>query len=236
MSDPADVGRVSEQLRLGFPAASDSRLPLIESGSYAPVVSLLRRWRDWPAGSLALYGPIGSGKSRLLSAWADWTGAALVSAETFAATPLEKVVSLAGAALAVDDVQQIEDGPRFLAALNLAKSAGVTLLMAGEGPPALWVQGPGDLVSRLAATPAVQIADPDDDATALRLIHGCRRRFMRLPPETARYLAERLPRRWSVIEDTCELLEAFDGPLGKSAVGRAIGFGSDEVDDEEAAF
>ncbi len=155
-------------------------------------------WRDWPLGRLALHGPAGVGKTHLLHLWlgrqlAAGRDAAIVEASAVRTLPPDAPLPAAGA-LAVDDADAIGADEPLLHLVNRAAEARVPLLLASRTAPARWDVALPDLASRLRATLAVAIGDPDDallDALFGRLLAD---RQLAAGEGVARFLRARLPR------------------------------------------
>ena len=158
---------------------------------------------DWPLGRLAVHGPAGAGKTHLLHLWlgrqiASGRDAALLEAAAVRALGPDAPLPAAGA-LAIDDADMICEGAGaaeepLLHLLNRAAEARIPLLLASRTPPARWDVALPDLASRLRATLAVAIGDPDDallDALFGRLLSD---RQLAAGEGVARFLRARLPR------------------------------------------
>lgn len=203
------TAREAPQLRLDFPRIDPLQRPLIATGSYAAAGLALAQSRSWPDGRLALTGPAQSGKSRLLRGWAAQAGAAVVTGDMLAGADMDEISSLSIAALAVDDADSGANGLGLLAAINLCRGRGAPILMAGAGEPGLWCSAPGDLVSRLGATATVAIGPPDETTLVLRLLEACALRRLNVPEAPIRYIAERLDRRWTAVNEAADAIEAI---------------------------
>ena len=55
--------------------------------------------------------------------------------------------------------------------------------------------------------PIAELLEPDDELLKARLSAACRRRYVRLPDEVAAYLAARMSRSYSAIEDLAARLD-----------------------------
>lgn len=205
------TGGAARQLFLDFPKLDPAERPLIETAPYAPALNLLRKWRNWPEGQLALAGEPFSGRSRLLTLWAADTSAALVTGRALAEAEITDIAGLTIQALAVDDADTPSDGLGLFAALNLCRERNAPILLAGRSDPANWFRSPPDLRSRLAAMPVVRLGEPDDETLALRLREECARRHFNVPDESVRYLAERMPRSWAAVRDVAGAVEQTPG-------------------------
>jgi chromosomal replication initiation ATPase DnaA len=205
----SERARDDAQFRLDFPRIDPLQRPLIETGPYGAVCLALAQSRSWPDGRLALTGEMQSGRSRLLRGWAAEMGAAVVTGEMLASADMDEISSLSVEALAVDDADRGGNGLGLLAAINLCRSRGAPILLAGRPDPARWHAAPGDLVSRLAATGVVQIGEPDDETLARRLEEACAIRRLNIPGTSIRYIAERLDRRWTAVGEAADAIEAI---------------------------
>lgn len=217
------------QLSLDFPRLDPAQRPLIETQPYQGALAAMRRWRNWPDGQLSITGEARSGRSRLLRAWSVETGAALVTGEALAAADIDDISQLAVAALAIDDADRGDSGLGLLAALNLCRARGAPVLLAGQGQPSGWHAQPPDLRSRLAAMPVAAIDAPDGETLGRRLAEECARRHLNVPGASIAYLADRMPRFWSSVDDFADAIERTKGRAYtlKSARSVAVGLGFD---------
>ena len=127
----------------------------------AAALDMVERWPDWPARTLALVGPRGSGKSHLAAIWAERAGARIVAARTLddAAVP----AALSSGAVVVEDVAEGAMNERALFhLLNIAGEEQGHVLVTAQSAPAAWTLRLADLASRLRAVPVVTVAPPDD--------------------------------------------------------------------------
>ena len=199
------------QLHLDFPRQDGDARPLIRSGPYATVLSALDGWRTWPDGQLALIGPDGAGKTRLLRHWAASTGAAFVSGPELGRADMASIKDLAVRALAVDDADRTGAGRPLMAALNLCRDRQAPILVSGESQPRGWYAEPRDLVSRTQAMPVAAIGLPDDDTLHLRLMDACARRHLNVPEKSIGYLVARMEPSWQAIERLADAIETTRG-------------------------
>jgi chromosomal replication initiation ATPase DnaA len=218
----SEAGGGARQLRLDFPEADPGQRPLIETDPYRAPLALLRRWRDWPGGQLALVGEHGAGKSRLLRWWAEQVGAAVVTGADLAGADIEEVSGLSVKALAVDDADGDPRGEGLLAALNLGRSRGAAILLSGRGEPARWFSTPLDLRSRMQAMPVVSIGPPDEETLKLRLVDECANRFVVLAENEAAWLAERMERSWPALGRVADALADEGGDSFSSQKMRKV--------------
>jgi chromosomal replication initiation ATPase DnaA len=147
-------------LALGHPE-SFAREDFLASRSNADALEMIERWPDWPARTLALVGPPGSGKSHLAAIWAARAGALAIAARALDEAAVPDV--LARGAVVVEDVAKGAVNERALFHLiNLAGEKQAHLLLTAETAPAALALRIADLASRLRAIPVVTLAPPDD--------------------------------------------------------------------------
>ena len=147
-------------LALGF-RERFGREDFLAGPSNAAALALVERWPDWPARTVALVGPDGSGKSHLAAIWAKSAGARSIASHAIA--PASVPTALATGALVIEDLREgaCEDAALFHL-LNLAREQGDFVLITARTPPSGWAIRLRDLASRLRALPAVTLAPPDD--------------------------------------------------------------------------
>ena len=147
-------------LALGF-SERFGREDFLAGPSNAAALALIERWPDWPAQTVALVGPEGSGKSHLAAIWAKTAGARLIASHAIA--PASVPTALATAALVVEDLREGAcDDAALFHLLNLAREQGDFVLITARTPPSGWTIRLRDLASRLRALPTVTLAPPDD--------------------------------------------------------------------------
>ena len=105
-------------------------------------IAWVDRWPDWPGPALVIHGPAGCGKTHLAQVWRQCSGA-----------PESSVFE--------DADRQVDDVALFHL-FNRHAEEGTHLLVTARTPPARWPGRLPDLVSRLAASPTVEITPPDD--------------------------------------------------------------------------
>ncbi len=162
------------------------------STANADAVAWLDRWPAWPQPQALLVGPAGSGKSHL--------------ARLFAARAPARVI---------DDADHA-DAETLFHAWNAATPTQPLLLTARQASR-LWPQRLPDLASRLAATPTLVIADPDDALLAAVLAKQFADRGLRVAADVADYILARIDRSFAAGGAVVAALDA-----AALAAGRAV--------------
>lgn len=143
-----------------MPVPAIGRADFLVGASNRRAIELIDRWPDWPDRPVILVGPAGSGKSHLVAAWREVSGAPVVRAEDLGRADVAALVSV----LAVEDIDR---GPLNEDALfhlvNVARDNRAALLLTTRSPVSALGLGLPDLVSRLRAAHEVSLAEPDDE-------------------------------------------------------------------------
>lgn len=173
----------ARQLRLGLDRpVSHAREAFIVSDCNRAALALIDAWPAWPAHSLVLVGPAGSGKSHLAAIWRQRSGARQVG-------PGQRP---SGPALLEDADDSLDDEWLFHL-LNRAE-AGDSLLITARTTPAAWPARLPDLRSRLNALTAVSLDPPDDAVLAGVMEKLFSERNIRPRPDVIGYAIRRIER------------------------------------------
>jgi len=202
------------QLALPFaPVRRAAAAQVIAAASNAAARAWLACTGTWPQGRLALWGPPGCGKSRLLAEWAARADATVVQGPELRFAP-------PAGPLAIDDAQCAP--PRaLLHVLNAALEGGHPVLLAAPAAPARWNVALPDLASRLRAITAVAIEAPDDELLHALLARLLAERQLRVAEPTLAWLLARLPRTHAAIATAVARLDLAAQVLG-SAIAPAL--------------
>ena len=171
----------------------------------------------WPSQRLALHGPAGSGKTHLLHIFATRHHAILLPGPSLRHLPDLPP----NAPIAIDDADAAPDPETLLHLLNTAAERRLPLLLAGHTPPARWCIALPDLASRLRATPAVALTEPDDTLLRALLAQLIAARQLRVEEHVQTYLLARLPRTGAAMREAAACLDRISLAQG-SRVTRAI--------------
>jgi chromosomal replication initiation ATPase DnaA len=175
--------------------------PVIEAPSNEAARAWLSRTAEWPSRRLALWGPQGSGKTRLLSAWAERNGAERLHGATLRFAPPETAV-------AIDDADRAPT-LALLHTLNAAHEAGHPVLLAATTPPARW-----------------PVSLPEDDLLHALLPRLLAERQLRPSETTLHWLLARLPRTHAALAEAVERLDraaqAFAVPIAPALARQVL--------------
>ncbi|WP_299814434.1 DnaA/Hda family protein [uncultured Roseibium sp.] len=213
------------QLPLDLPhEAALSREDYLVGSSNRAAFELLERWPDWPSPVAVLAGPVGSGKTHLVRAFQDETGAAVIAAKDLREADVE-TLAMAPAAI-VEDAHRGVDDTALFHLLNASRQAGRTVLITSRTWPASWNIALPDLLSRLRAATPVEIQEPDDDLLRRVLVKLFADRQISVDIGVVDYLVVRMERSLEVAMRAVEAIdrEALAGRVGitKPLVGRVL--------------
>ena len=108
----------------------------------------------------------------------------------------------------IENADLLTDGEPLFHAWNAA-SAAAPLLLTARRQPRFWAHRLPDLASRLAATPLVMIADPDDALIAAVLAKRFADRGLRVGDDVIAYLTVRIERSFASAAEIVERLDAL---------------------------
>ena len=191
-------------LPLDWPVA-DRDEDFLLSDSNMAAFEHLKRWTTWPVMASLLTGPRKSGRSLLGRIFVRKTGGRLF-----------------------DDAEDHDEEAVFHAWNHAQETRRPLLIIAGAAPPAWPVKLP-DLRSRLAATPRIAIAPPDDRLIGDLLVKLLGDRGIFLAPEVADFLVPRIERSYHAVQMVVDALDRasfshsrrMTVPMAKRALGDA---------------
>jgi chromosomal replication initiation ATPase DnaA len=188
------VQQIPRQLALALDhQESFAREDFLPGPCNAAALALVDRWPDWPAQTVVLVGPEGSGKSHLAAIWAATAGARFLAARALATALLP--AALATGALVVEDLAAGQFDERALFhLLNLAHEERAFVLLSARTAPGGWKLSVPDLASRLKALPAVTLTAPDDVLLRGVLVKLFADRQLAVDESLVGFLAERIER------------------------------------------
>ena len=176
------------------------RSDFVVSDSNRDAITWLDRWPDWPNRVLAIHGPAGCGKTHLAHVWQTRSGARFV-------TEIDAAQLAPGAAVILDEpivIAPVMAAPGTDRAddrqtglfhfLNRLRELQGSLLLLHREAPARWPVQLPDLASRLAAVPAIAVAEPDDTLLAAVLSKHFADRQLAVGDEVIAFLVRHIER------------------------------------------
>jgi chromosomal replication initiation ATPase DnaA len=201
-------------------AESLTRDNFLEGPANAAALGLVESWPEWPARTMLLVGPEGSGKSHLAAIWAEQAGARSTTAHALSAATVP--AALATGALVVEDLKPADFDERALFhLLNLAREEQAYVLITARTPPSSIEVELRDLRSRLRALPVVSLAEPDDLLFRALIVKYCADRQLAIDESVVGYLATRIERSYAAARQAVEQLDREALRLGRP-VTRAL--------------
>lgn len=196
---------MAAQLRLKLDQrASARREDYLATDSTAAALTVLDSWPNWRGGALALVGPPGTGKSHLAAAWAERTGARVLTGARW--KPAE-LAALEGGPVLLEDADRRGLEQALFHLINMAARPGGSLLLTARTPPVAWPARLPDLRSRLNALPVAALGEPDDALLTALLEKFFRERNIRPPEDLLPYLVRRIERSVPAARDIVQRLD-----------------------------
>jgi chromosomal replication initiation ATPase DnaA len=143
------------------PPENFSREDFLVGPGNAAALQLVDSWPHWPARTVALIGPEGSGKSHLAAIWAGAAGGRRLASRVLNQAAVPAALSTGALAIERAGGDDLDEHAMFHL-LNLAHEQRAFLLLTARTAPVGWPIGLPDLASRLRALPVVTLTSPDD--------------------------------------------------------------------------
>ncbi|MDJ0929636.1 DnaA/Hda family protein [Breoghania sp.] len=153
---------------------------------------LITSWPDWPSDFVLLAGPVGAGKTHLVSIWRQSSGAQIIPASSLGSQDMLAVVR--DGPVAVEDAHGGLDEEALFHLLNAARDASRQVLITSRTWPAAWNLTLPDLASRLRLATPVEVAEPDDDLLRRLLVKLFADRQLSVDLPVIEYLVVRMER------------------------------------------
>lgn len=187
-------------------AESHAREDFLAGPSNAAALALIERWPDWPARTVLLRGPEGSGKSHLSAIWARATGARTLSPRMLDGA--EVPVALATGALVLENLTEgAFDEAALFHLLNLAREERAYVLITARTAPTGWRIATPDLASRLRALPVVALEVPDDALLRAVIVKLFADRQLAVDENLVGFLANRIERSFAGAREAVRALD-----------------------------
>jgi chromosomal replication initiation ATPase DnaA len=154
---------VASQLVLPLGVKSSlSRADFIAGPGNEAALAFIDSWPDWPVASAVLYGPPGSGKTHLVSAWRERSDAQIVSANALESIARDRPLAIED----VDSSAPTASRDSILFALLEGAARERPVLLTGREPPVAWAAALPDLSSRFSAILSFPLWAPDEGLLA----------------------------------------------------------------------
>ena len=211
------------------PAENFSRDDFIRGAGNAAALDLVDSWPDWPARTVAIVGPEGSGKSHLAAIWADAAGARRLASRALDESAVPAALATGALALECGAVRRRPRRARPVPSPQSRERAAGFLLLTARTPPAAWPIGLPDLASRLRAVPVVTLAAPDDAMLRAVLVKLFADRQIAVDEALISYLVVRIERSFAAARGVVATLdrEALrrHRPVTRALAGEILGGG-----------
>lgn len=194
------------QLPLALPhEAALGRDDFLVGDSNRAAFDLVTAWPDWPSDFVLLAGPVGAGKTHLVSIWQQSSNATVVPARSLAGRDLMALVRAGPVAL--EDAHAGIDEAALFHLLNAARDAGTQVLITSRTWPSAWNLSVPDLASRLRLATPVEVAEPDDDLLRRVLVKLFADRQLAVDLPVIEYLVVRMERSLEAANTIVERLD-----------------------------
>lgn len=171
---------------------------------------LERSPQSWASHLFLLWGPAGSGKTHLLSIWAEKCKARRleVGDPVLAQVASGEPPAPAFALDAVDVVPLSSDKQEWLQHFyNATKALSLPVLVTAQKPPAQWGLSLRDIETRLKSCQTLALHEPDDDLMRGLLLKLFSDRQLLVEAGVVDYLAPRLERTGAAVKQIVALLD-----------------------------
>jgi chromosomal replication initiation ATPase DnaA len=209
------------------PAENFSHDDFIRGAANAAALDLVESWPGWPARTVAIVGPEGSGKSHLAAIWAAAAGARRLASRALDEPAVPAALATGALALECGVVDGNLDERALFHLLNLVKEQQAFLLLTARIAPAAWPIALADLASRLRAVPVVTLAAPDDTMLRAVLVKLFADRQVVVDEALVSYLMVRIERSFAAARSIVATLdrEALrrQRPVTRALAGEILG-------------
>ncbi|KZL12524.1 Chromosomal replication initiator protein DnaA [Pseudovibrio axinellae] len=175
------------------------------STSNQAAFNLITNWPEWPSPIVTLQGPIGSGKTHLVSAWHELSGAQVVGGDELEFLDLTALAE--AGPVAVEDLHDGFDEASLFHLFNAVRLSGGHMLMTTREWPHTFDLKTKDLASRFRAATPVQVEEPDDMLLRMVLTKHFSDRQVTVDTSVIDYLVIRIERSLDAARNVVDMLD-----------------------------
>ncbi len=170
------------------------------------VLKWLNKWPDWPTHAFVIYGPKASGKTHLLSVWAEKSrqeifGIQDVLSRGWESLREQKHVAIDNVHEAIGDAEKEQ---QLFHIYNQLLSAGGTLLLTSEISLSGLQFSLPDWESRMRATTSETLFQPDDELLSVVLLKLFQDKKIAIGEKEIQYIVPRVERSYAVAQRLVE--------------------------------
>jgi chromosomal replication initiation ATPase DnaA len=184
----------ASQLPLSLPHREGmTRADFLVGAANKEAIGMIDDWPEWPASTVLIVGPVGSGKTHLVEIWRERSDAAAVMAQGLRREAVESLIE--AGAVAVEDLHIPGfDEDALFHLINVSRERKVPLLLTSRvHAAALHLKLP-DLRSRLRAAQPVELGPPDDELLRRVMVKLFADRQLTVDDSVVDYIALRMER------------------------------------------
>ncbi|KZL11564.1 MULTISPECIES: DnaA/Hda family protein [Pseudovibrio] len=175
------------------------------STSNQAAFNLITNWPEWPSPIVTLQGPIGSGKTHLVNAWQELSGAQIVGGDELEYLDLTALAE--AGPVAVEDLHAGFDEASLFHLFNAVRLTGGNMLMTTREWPSTFDLKTKDLASRFRAATPVQVDEPDDMLLAMVMTKHFSDRQVTVDSSVIDYLVIRIERSLDAARNVVDMLD-----------------------------
>ncbi|GHB17651.1 hypothetical protein GCM10007094_01500 [Pseudovibrio japonicus] len=175
------------------------------STSNQAAFNLISNWPEWPSAIVTLQGPIGSGKTHLVNAWQELSGAQIVGGDELEYLDLTALAE--AGPVAVEDLHAGFDEASLFHLFNAVRLTGGNMLMTTREWPNTFDLKTKDLASRFRASTPVQLEEPDDMLLKMVMTKHFSDRQVTVDSSVIDYLVIRIERSLDAARNTVDMLD-----------------------------
>jgi len=220
---------MTDQLILDFPVETAfGREDYFVSDANRLAVAQVRDWNAWVNGRLVLNGPEGSGKSHLLSVWAEEVGAERLSGQDVGYWQPKAFAR----AIAIDDLPADVDQTALFLLLNQMRAEGRPVMIAVHRPISVLGLDLADLVSRLEASSLTSLKAVDDMLLQAIFLKQVLDRQLQIAPDIPGFALARIERSPLMIKKLVAKMDQLSLQHKKAVTKRLVSAAISAVGEE----